>query len=314
MPSELVIPPFPLPPKPPYTAAQKLAHARWLVARAVAASSTRDLIIMLSYGKDSLACLDLAAPIVKAAGGRLFALFMYLVKDLRCIAECERGCRARYDYTPLHLPHWMLFHHYQAATLRPFLVQASVAPRVTLPDMERHARKALGTDAFVTYGQRKADSLERRAMLNSFGKMRLRRDGKLVKGADGACVMVPDPAAAGSTSCFDTKGRRVYPIGEWSTAEVVAYNRIHKLPRPPRLGDTKVSGVTLRPDALAAIKAHYPDDFERILAKFPYADALLKKREFASAEAKRCGPTMTSEQKVKAGYGDALLPASDEEE
>jgi 3'-phosphoadenosine 5'-phosphosulfate sulfotransferase (PAPS reductase)/FAD synthetase len=67
--------------------------------------------------------------------------------------------------------------------------------------------------------------------------------------------------------------RRIYPIAHWKTRDVHAYIRVNNLPLPPQLGRKNQSGMGMTPEGMAAIRQNYPEDFEKILAQFPLAEA-----------------------------------------
>lgn len=82
---------------------------------------------------------------------------------------------------------------------------------------------------------------------------------------------------------LNPKERRVYPLCDWATADVLAYCRGMRLPPAADLGKTSTSGVNPGDGpCMLAMRKHYPKDFERVVARFPNARAVA---EAAAAEA-----------------------------
>lgn len=209
---------------------------------------TGKIIIGLSGGKDSLATLDLA---VREFGAENVSCYsMYLVKGLRCVETIIEWCRRRYKVDVHYLPHWQLGLAYKYATYMPHYNVAANWRDTRLVDIEQLARKKTGAEWFA-YGHRMTDSIERVGMLKKNGGI-------------------------------DTVGHRVYPLWRWNEASVMAYLRQRKIPQPPRLTILKrsMTGVGFQVDVLLAIKQSYPDDFAKIVEKFPYVEAKIARHEF----------------------------------
>lgn len=205
------------------------------------------VIVALSGGKDSLVTLDLC---VRAFGvERVKAFHMYLVRGLRCVEDGLRRCEKRYGIEVLYVPHWMLGQAYKNATYMPHRSRADGWRDTKMMDIETAVRTTFGLD-WIAYGHRQNDSIERVGMLS-------RNRG------------------------FDLKGRRVYPLRAWNEAAVVAYMRARKIPAPPRLTVLKraMTGISFQEDVLIAIRDQYPDDFAKIVEKFPYITAKLVRHE-----------------------------------
>lgn len=105
------------------------------------------------------------------------------------------------------------------------------------------------------YGQRQNDSLERRAMLSSF---------RLQKNASGI--------ATGATPGYNVKEMRVYPIYNWTTADVLAYNRARNVPPAAPLGNVNTTNLDpSQPMVVEALKNYNRADYQRLLEWFPNA-------------------------------------------
>jgi 3'-phosphoadenosine 5'-phosphosulfate sulfotransferase (PAPS reductase)/FAD synthetase len=69
---------------------------------------------------------------------------------------------------------------------------------------------------------------------------------------------------------YDAKAKRVFPLRAWRRQDVYAYLDERGIPRPDSLGRKEQGGLDFHPGALAALKEHYPDDYERFLRDFPF--------------------------------------------
>lgn len=223
-----------------------LAEAVELI-RAAAAESPDGLIVGLSGGKDSLVILDLC--VRELGADRVRAFHMYMVRGLRCVEDGLRRCERRHGIEIVYVPHWMLGQAYKNATYMPHRSRADGWRDTRLGDIEMAVRAKLGP-MWIAYGHRMCDSIERVGMLS--------RNGGL-----------------------DRSGRRVYPLRSWNEAAVVAYLRARRIPLPPRLTILKrsMTGVSFQEDVLLAIREQFPDDFEKIVEKFPYLPGKLARFE-----------------------------------
>ena len=206
------------------------------------------MVVGLSGGKDSLATLDLC--VQEFGAENVSAFFMYLVKDLRCVETTIRWCERHYKIEVHRVPHWTLGLAYKYATYMPHRTGTGDWRDMKLGDVEMLVRKKTGRE-WIAYGHRMADSIERVGMLS-------KNKGR------------------------DEVGRRVYPLWQWNEAAVVAYLRARKIPPPPRLTILKraMTGVSFQEDALLAIREKFPDDFAKIVEKFPFLPAKLARYEF----------------------------------
>lgn len=223
-----------------------LAEAIELI-RAAATESPDGVIVGLSGGKDSLVTLDLC--VRELGADRVRAFHMYMVRGLRCVEGGLRRCERRHGIEIVYVPHWMLGQAYKNATYMPHRSRADGWRDTRLGDIEMAVRAKLGP-MWIAYGHRMCDSIERVGMLS--------RNGGL-----------------------DRSGRRVYPLRSWNEAAVVAYLRARRIPLPPRLTILKrsMTGVSFQEDVLIAIREQFPDDFEKIVEKFPYLIAKLARFE-----------------------------------
>lgn len=216
----------------------------------VAADCTREVIVGFSCGKDSIAALDLCAE----RFDRIEAYFMYLVPGLgfqeRYLAYIER----RYGITILRVPHFGLAQMLRGASYRPHGDLSSLGthacPVLKPLDVWEYVRAHFGIDWIAT-GEKLIDSIERRASLPKNG--------------------------------VHIERRICYPVLDWTNKHVWSYVRQRKIQLPP---DYRLFGRSfgrLFPKELIGIRDNFPDDYEKILARFPWAEAQVKRYEFGKA-------------------------------
>ncbi len=207
-----------------------------------AAMLSRRVLVGYSGGKDSAALLDLCTKHFD----QVDVFFMYLVKDLSFQEATLRHVESKYGVTVHRIPHFMLseFLHYGT-----FRIEDFDCPMVTTREVYDYARELTGTH-WVACGERIADSTVRRAMIKCTGSV-------------------------------DVKRGRFFPLAEWNKADVLAYNRQHRVyvgPESERLG---FSFRGLAGEDMAKIRDAYPEDYERIRRWFPLVEGGVKRYEYA---------------------------------
>lgn len=215
-----------------------LAHAKQVIGT-VRAFPDR-AILFYSGGKDSIALLDLMAPVFK----EVVCVFMYLVKDLDHINRFLRDARLRYPNVKIaQVPHWTLTHIYRNGTYCPADSQVKLR---NLQDIDAEVKRATGIE-WSFYGFKKADSLNRRLMLMGYEMEAISHTGK------------------------------AYPLSLWRDREVLAYITENQLAQPVSYGTRKRSnGVGLSLDVFLWLEKHYPQDLEKIYLKFPESRIILR--------------------------------------
>lgn len=230
-----------------------LESARGYLRRAIELSPHHDLLVGFSAGKDSWATLDLAAPLVRAAGGRLVGWFMYFLPDMDCMRGHMEAARRRYRIDIIQTPHFDTARLLRTAVARnPIRDIEKRVRNVRYIDCEGMAKKLAGIE-WVATGQKAIDSLERRGMLKK-------------------------------CNAVNTDQCRVYPLAWWNNTDVKTYNARARLPQPPQFGDKRSSGMGLTPAALRYLKEHWPRDYERVCEVFPLAPSLLMEDSHGSQE------------------------------
>lgn len=215
----------------------------------VASNITDRVLVFYSGGKDSAVVLDMACRYFR----RVQPVFMYLVPGLSFQEAQIRWAETKYGVEVMRVPHFMLSEWLRYGTFR--RPDMSV-PMLSVKDIYTYCRAATGT-WWIAAGERISDSIVRRAMIKS-----------------------------GGGSVDDRRGR-FYPVAEWSKPEIMSYIAQRKLKVSP---ESRVLGFSMRslmPGDMAALKRHYPEDYERIRAWFPMVETSVKQWEFFHGEAQQ---------------------------
>lgn len=197
---------------------------------------TDEVILFCSLGKDSLVLLDLLYPKFK----RIVCVFMYFVKGLEHVDRYIRWSQSRYPSIEfVQIPHWNLTHILRNGMC---CVPNPKVKLLKLSDVEKSIRLTYGIN-YVFYGMKKADSMNRRLMLNTY-------ENYLHVG-------------------------KVYPLADWTQKDILAYMRQHKLPEPVRYSKKASGGVGLNLDCLLWLRTNNPQDLQKLLTAFPLAEKIL---------------------------------------
>lgn len=200
-----------------------------------------DVGVAVSCGRDSVVTLDMC----KEHFSRVEGFFMYVMNDLQFQQKYLRYLERRYDMKILQVPHFMLSQMFRAGVYRRETKRSLECPRLRPKDVYEYVKRKLGVKWIAT-GERKQDSLERRAQISS---------------VDGV----------------NEKRGIIYPLAEFSSSEVQAYmDRKHIMHSPEyelgTHGNRSYVGSMIGKN-LTVIKEHFPNDYARILKRFPLAEA-----------------------------------------
>lgn len=198
------------------------------------------VLVSFSGGKESLVTLDLCSRTFK----RVVCFFMYLVPNLRvCEEQLDYG-RKRYGVEILQYPHWSTVAALRNGVYSPNHISKDWLPKdYCLSDVYALARQDSGLK-LVANGIKKADSEFRRKNVAAFQRK------------DVFC-----------------------PLKDFNKLHVTAYLGLHKIPLPKSSGKS-ATGVDLSVPSLCWLHDSYPDDFEKLLQWYPYADAAISRRAF----------------------------------
>lgn len=198
---------------------------------------TNAIGVAVSYGKDSLAALDLCCRLF----ARVEAYYLYRVADMDIVAEWRETVLRRTGVTVRDYPHFDLARCYRHAVLAPHWKDLEV-PRVKLTDIEQVFREDANVE-WIALGWRATDSLNRAIIL------------KQCRG-------------------WDPNARRVFPLRKWRNSQVYDYLDAAGIKRPPTLGRVEQGGLDFNPGALAALS---PEDTRRWMNDFPFSGVQLNR-------------------------------------
>lgn len=210
------------------------------IALAWLAKRTDEVILFYSGGKDSVVLLDMLSPLFK----KVYCVYMYFLKDLQHIEPYLTFAQSYKNVTVLQYPHWMTAYYIRNnfyTFARPFDRMKAIKQ----VDIELKAKRDTGCD-WMVFGHKKADSAQRRFMLQNY--------------------------------LFDAiheKNKKVYPLSHWTKKQVLSYISFKNLPMPVQYGRKNSNGVDLSADVLLWLRTNCPPDYEKILQTFPLAGKLL---------------------------------------
>ncbi len=191
--------------------------------------------VAVSFGKDSLATLDLCCRVFR----RVEAYYLFRVRGLQVVEQWARAVWLRHGVKVRMYPHFDLSRCYRAAVLQPHWRGLQRTPRVGLADIEAHFRAQAQVEWFAM-GWRRNDSFSRALIMKQ---------------------------CAG----YDPSARRVFPLRSWRRRDVLGYLQERGIAPPPDLGRSEQGGLDFHPGALEALRSHHPDDWRRWQEDFPYS-------------------------------------------
>ena len=201
---------------------------------------TDSVIVGFSTGKESIVTLDLCFKYFK----RVQPYFLYSVPNVSFQERTLNWYEKKYGCEVIRLPGTAVceFFHYGS-----FRRGDPTFPIVSIGDIHKYLRIKTGI-WWVACGERIDDSIQRRAMILNSGTI-------------------------------DPRGGRFYPVARWKKSEIYDYIKHEKL----YLGaDSKMLGHSIRmlhPDGLMFLKEHYPQDLQKLLRLYPFAEASIKREE-----------------------------------
>ena len=214
----------------------KLESAQKCISRV--ASDSPFCIIFCSLGKDSLVTLDLVYPHFR----RIVCVFMYFVPKLEHIERWVNWVKKRYPKVEfIQVPHWNLSYILRGGL---YCVPNPNVKLIKLIDVAKAIRLKTGID-YVFLGMKKADSMNRRLMLNTY------KEGDYIHNGN------------------------TYPLADWTQKDVLAYMRQKGIPEPVRYSLKASSGTGFNIDCFLWLRENYPQDLQRIYKVFPMSERIL---------------------------------------
>lgn len=201
---------------------------------------TDSVLVGFSGGKESVVVTDLCFRYFKNV--KLF--FMYICPNLsfqeRTIAWYEK----KYQTEIMRIPHMDVSEFFHYGSFRP---PDYSFPIISINDIYRYMR--LKTDIWwIAAGERINDSIVRRAMIKKSGSI-------------------------------DVQRGRIYPVVMWKKKEIVDYIKFHNL----YLGeDSRKLGFSFKSlwgKELAMLKQYFPDDYQKVIRQYPFAEAGVRRFE-----------------------------------
>lgn len=215
---------------------------------------TRAIGVAVSFGKDSLATLDLACRVFPRVEG----YYLYRVAGLAIVDEWAEQVRKRHGVIVHMYPHFDLSRCYRNAVLQPHWRGLDQTPVVKMQDIET-AFRAQAKVEWIAYGWRRNDSFSRALIMRK---------------------------CAG----FDPGAQRIFPLRSWRRQDVYSYLDKRGIPRPPKLGRKEQGGLDFHPAALAGLA---PTDWAKWERDFPFSE-MQRRRVSADGSAPVAGSAHTS--------------------
>jgi 3'-phosphoadenosine 5'-phosphosulfate sulfotransferase (PAPS reductase)/FAD synthetase len=198
-------------------------------------AQTEAIGVAVSFGKDSLATLDLCCRMFPRVEG----YYLFRVANLRIVEEWTEQVYSRHGVRVRMYPHFDLSRCYRHAVLQPHWKKTRKAPSVKMADIEAVFRRDANVD-WIAYGWRRNDSFSRALIMKKCGG-------------------------------YDPVAKRVFPLRSWRRADVYAYLDARGIPHPPKLGRKEQGGLDFDAGALVELRERYPDDWERWQRDFPFS-------------------------------------------
>lgn len=202
---------------------------------------TDSVIVSFSGGKESIVVLDMCMRHFE----HVAAFHMYMFPHLSFSDEQMEWYERRYPGLDIiELPHPDLCYAMHYGALRP---QNPDVPLIGFNDIYNYVRWLTGIH-WIAAGERISDSLVRRAQIKHSGTI-------------------------------DVQRGRFFPVANWNKADILKYIEVHRL----RIGkDSRKMGYSypgMEPEALTALKRHFPQDYANVERWFPMAGAVTYRQE-----------------------------------
>ena len=210
------------------------------------AQRSPQILVAYSGGKDSLVVMDLCAKLFKQVG----AFYFYTVPGLEVIDKWMRFAKTRWNIEPVQLPHFRRLAAMKNGLWCDVVQAFDRIPEFGLREAYAFAMDQTGIGMMAT-GMKNADGLPRRQFFANI------RDGG-----------------------DDLWARVHHPLKFWRKKDILDYLTVHSIPIPDSNKGAVTSGVGLDHDSLCWLHDSYPEDFKKLLKWFPYADSVIKRREW----------------------------------
>jgi phosphoadenosine phosphosulfate reductase len=219
--------------------------------------SVSEVICYFSGGKDALCTLDLCLSRFR----RVVPVFMYYIPGLSFQEEMLRYAERRYATPIIRIPHWNLPEVLKAGVLRFPGQRTDNLRKLTIADTDRYLRSHTGIH-WIASGEKCIDSVERNAMIKNNGGI-------------------------------DAGRGRIWPIAHWSNQSVYSHLKRQQIPLPAEYkfkfagGAKRSFGGRLWMDECVWLRDHFPEDWKKVLAMFPLAEAQIARFNLRELEKKK---------------------------
>lgn len=168
---------------------------------------------------------------------------MYFVKDLEHISKFIKYSQNKYSNARFtEIPHYGLSQIYKNGIY--CTPNKNIKRKTTLSDIDEAVRIKLGCN-HTFYGWKKSDGLNRRLTLQGYELEAI------------------------------SKTNKVYPLSNWTKADVLGYIKMNRLPQPIAYSDKRSNGVGFNLDCYLYLRKYYPNDLKKILKEFPLSERIL---------------------------------------
>jgi phosphoadenosine phosphosulfate reductase len=212
-----------------------------------ASEKVKEVILLFSGGKDSIASLDLACKHF----GKVVPVHFYYIKGLRFRENHLNYYARKYGVEIIQFPRCEDL----SRQINEGTYQAGVGkkvPKIRQWEMDLYIRRKLNIE-WIIYGYKRQDSLQRRGIMNA------------------NCLDGEEKYTGG----IDARNHKIYPLANWSNKEVFTYLKMKKLP----LSCDYFSGFrdinTFKGEPLLWLYNNYPEDYETVRRQFPLIEAAL---------------------------------------
>lgn len=200
-----------------------------------------DIIVGLSYGKDSLALCQL----FRLAEVKPKYFHMYFLPNLRIEHELASYCLARFNIKENEVFQYPS-EHFIASYKYGYYTYA-------LPEMKKKIKAISRKQLFAMISQK------HKACICTG-----------VKKADGIMMQ---------RLLEHNKGIGIYPLMDWTLEDVLTFLKMYKIDLPP-LTLKGIRGIGIMDEDILFINEYYPDDIERIERFFPFIKAVIYKYKY----------------------------------
>lgn len=201
---------------------------------------TSPLGIAFSGGKDAVATLDIA----KQVTDHIVCFYMYLVKGLSFMDKYNDYISNKYNVEILQYPHYDLNKMLRGSYCIDY---KSYIPNITIHTIENAFRHDTKAD-WIAYGYKSSDSVRRRGYMMKWEHK----------------------------NTF-TKYKRIAPLEHWTNPQVYSYIKFRNIKLPETFGIKNNFGISLEPDVLMGMKKYYPEDYQKVLDVFPFAEVAIQR-------------------------------------